>query len=491
MDLLKIENFRFTYPSRSVPAIDGITLNIKKGEFITVCGPSGCGKSTLLRHIKPSLAPHGSLSGSVAIDGRSTNDLTQREECELIGFVMQSPEDQLVTDKVWHELAFGLERLGLPSADIRARVAETAEYFGIADKFEANVAELSGGEKQLVNLASVMAMRPEILILDEPTSQLDPIAASEYLASISRLNRELGITVILAEHRLEDTFAISDRVIVMNQGHIIADAPPHEIGAGLPREFHYYMPTAARVHAALKMSGDTPITVREGREVINEYLKGHEPIHLERTPACSGEVLLAAKELYYRYEPSLPDIISALSLEVKAGELLSILGGNGSGKSTALALLAGVYNSQSGEIIRNGKCSLLPQDPTTLFTCSTVREELCEISDDFDKIAQLCQIEDLLDFHPFDLSGGERQRAALAKILLCDPDIILVDEPTKGMDYAFKITLEKIFKALLNEGKAIIMVSHDAEFCADISDRCALFFGGAVISEAPPREFFS
>ena len=238
MDLLKIENFRFTYPSRSVPAIDGITLNIKKGEFITVCGPSGCGKSTLLRHIKPSLAPHGSLSGSVAIDGRSTNDLTQREECELIGFVMQSPEDQLVTDKVWHELAFGLERLGLPSADIRARVAETAEYFGIADKFEANVAELSGGEKQLVNLASVMAMRPEILILDEPTSQLDPIAASEYLASISRLNRELGITVILAEHRLEDTFAISDRVIVMNQGHIIADAPPHEIGAGLPREFH-------------------------------------------------------------------------------------------------------------------------------------------------------------------------------------------------------------------------------------------------------------
>ncbi len=490
MDLLKIENLRFTYPSRSTPALDGVTLNIKKGEFITVCGASGCGKSTLLSHIKPSLTPHGYTSGTITLDGRSIKDLTQREEAARIGFVMQSPEDQLVTDKVWHELAFGLERLGLSSADIRARVAETAEYFGIADKFDSNVSVLSGGEKQLVNLASVMAMRPEILILDEPTSQLDPIAASEYLASVSRLNRELGITVILAEHRLEDAFAISDRVIVMDRGRIVADSSPRKLGAAMPRELYDYMPTAACVHAALQGDGDTPITVRDGREFISEYIKTHTPIPSEASPDNYGEVLLSARELYYRYEPNLRDVISAFSLEARAGELLCILGGNGSGKSTALSLLAGIYEPQSGEILRHGKCAFLPQDPTTLFTSSTVREELCEISQDFYKIAELCEIEELLDFHPFDLSGGERQRTALAKILLCDPDIILVDEPTKGMDPTFKRTLGKIFRTLLDDDKAIIMVSHDAEFCAEIADRCVLFFDGAIVSESPPREFF-
>lgn len=490
--MIKINNLRFTYASRSVPAVDGVTLDIGRGEFVTVCGPSGCGKSTLLRHLKPTLMPHGDLSGTITFDGIDIKKLTPREECEKIGFVMQSPEDQLVCDKVWHELAFGLENLGLPSAEIRARVAETAEYFGISDKLDANVTELSGGQKQLVNLAAVMVMRPEVLILDEPTSQLDPIAAAEYLAAIGRLNRELGTTVILVEHRLEDAFALSSRVVVMDRGRIVADCAPSELGDMMPQDLYAFMPTASRVWRALPdADGAMPISVRDGREFLSQYLKTHTPRELPAKPSDRGEMILSARELCYRYEPTSPEVVKGLSLEAFRGELLAILGGNGSGKSTAMSLLAGVNKPQSGEVTSGGRVVLLPQEPSALFCKQTVREELCEISDDYSDVVSLCRLDGLLDLHPFDLSGGEKQRAALAKVLLCKPDILLVDEPTKGMDNSFKRQLAEIFTELRCDGKAIIMVSHDAEFCAENADRCALFFDGAIVSQAAPREFFT
>ncbi len=492
MEKLKIENLHYMYPTRNVNALDGIDLTVKRGEFITVCGASGCGKTTLLRHLKPSLTPHGDMSGTILYDGKDIHSLSAREECEHIGFVMQSPEEQFVTDKVWHELAFGLESLGLSTDEIRARVAETAEYFGIADKFDSDVTELSGGQKQLVNLASVMAMRPEVLILDEPTSQLDPIAATQYIAALGRLNRELGITVILSEHRLEEAFPISDRVIVMSDGKIIADTAPSELGRVLPREMYGFMPAASRIWNILHESdGEMPNTVRDGREFLGEFLKNHTPSELPPCQSNNSDTVLSAHELHFRYEPISPEVVSGLSLELKRGEILSILGGNGSGKSTMLSLLSGARKAQSGEIEIKGKCVLMPQDVTVLFSRNTVRDELAEISSDYLEAAELCQIEALLDFHPFDLSGGEKQRAALAKILLTDPDILLVDEPTKGMDDTFKAHFAEILGKLAEDGKSVIMVSHDAEFCAEVSDRCAMFFGGAIVTEAVPHEFFN
>lgn len=492
MEFLKINNLCFTYPGREVPALEGIDLTVKKGEFITVCGRSGCGKSTLLRLLVPSLRGGGIVSGEILFDGTDITALSKRDECTRIGFAMQSPDDQLVCDKVWHELAFGLESLGLPTAEIRRRVAETAEYFGIADKFDSNVNELSGGQKQLVSLAAVMVMRPELLILDEPTAQLDPIAASEHIAAIRRLNRELGVTVILAEHRLEDAFEASDRVIVMDSGRVAADASPDLLGTALPDGFDGFMPAASRVWRALTdRSGDMPISVRDGRKWLTEFVVGHSITNAFPEKSPEGETVLEAKELHYRYRGESHEAVRGLSLSLHKGEIYCILGGNGSGKSTALSLLAGLLEPGSGDIRKKGRISLLPQDPCLLFCKSTVREELSEIDSNYEDTAHLCGIGHLADAHPYDLSGGERQRVALAKILLCDPDIILADEPTKGMDREFKLRFTDILRELSDKGKSIIIVSHDAEFCAETADRCGLFFDGAIVSEALPREFFT
>ena len=263
MEILQINNLRFTYPGRTKPALDGISLTVRRGEFITICGPSGCGKSTLLRTLKPALMPAGEMTGEILFESRPIVSLSQREETEAIGFTMQSPENQLVCDKVWHELAFGLESLGKSAEEIRARVAETATYFGIDGKYHANVNELSGGQKQLVALAAAMTLDPRLLILDEPTAQLDPIAASEHLAALGRLNRELGVTVILVEHRLEEAFALSDRVIVMENGRILADAPPEDVGILLPERLFSMMPTASRVWKNSSGMGKMPIHVKD------------------------------------------------------------------------------------------------------------------------------------------------------------------------------------------------------------------------------------
>ncbi len=492
MEFIEIKDVRFTYPGREVPALDGINLTIKKGEFITLCGVSGCGKSTLLRRFKPSLTQGGRQEGSIFLDGRDITTLSRREECALIGFAMQSPDDQLVCDKVWHELAFGLESLGLSTSEIRARVAETAEYFGIADKFDAKVSELSGGQKQLVNLAAVMVMRPEVLILDEPTSQLDPIATAEYIAAIGRLNRELGVTVILAEHRLCDALELSSRVLVMDEGKIVVDCPPRDLGVKLPTNLYSLMPTPSRVWRAMPdRMGELPISVRDGRSWLLEYTINHPPRDVAKTQQRGGDVILSAKELHYRYDGEPQEAVRGLSLTLRRGEIYCILGGNGSGKSTALSLFCGVIKPSEGEVICSAKRALLPQDPTALFCRSTVREELAEISENYAEIAHRLGLTSLYDAHPYDLSGGERQRLALAKVMLCEPDIILADEPTKGMDSGLKHELGKLLRRLSDDGKTIVIVSHDADFCAEVGDRCALFFDGGIVAEAAPRDFFT
>ena len=502
MELFTIRDLTFSYPEQPQPALRSLSLTVEQGEFLVLCGPSGCGKSTLLRQLKTVLAPHGRRTGELLLEGRPLDSLSQREQAERIGFVQQSPENQLVTDKVWHELAFGLESLGYDTPTIRRRVAEMASFFGIQNWFHKNVAELSGGQKQLLNLAAVMALQPSVLILDEPTSQLDPIAASDFLATLSRINRELGTTVILTEHRLEEAFGFASRVAVLEKGALLCTGTPAEVGAALKSAgsaMFLAMPAAMRIWSAVDSGAPCPVSVRDGRRWLLDYAAAHplKALPEEGTPP-ETEALISARELWFKYDQDRPDVVKGLSLEVRRGQLLALLGGNGTGKTTSLKLLAGLKKPWRGELEVRGTVGMLPQDPQTLFVRPTVREDLLEVlpraerkDAALERVVSLCRLTELLDRHPYDLSGGEQQRAALAKLLLRDPDILLLDEPTKGLDAEFKQSFGQILQTLQRSGVAILMVSHDIEFCAKYADRCALFFDGNIVTEGPPRAFFS
>ncbi len=518
---IEIENLTFRYPAGAKNALDGVSLSIGAGEYVCLCGLSGSGKTTLMRHLKPALTPHGARSGSVTLDGRRLDALDLREQSSRIGYVMQNPDSQLVTDKVWHELAFGLESLGCDQRTMRLRVAEMASYFGIQNWFHRPVAELSGGQKQLLNLASVMAMQPEVLILDEPTSQLDPIAAADFLNTIAKINRELGTTVILSEHRLEDALPAADRVVVLEDGRVAADAPPREIGALLAARDSKMLPSLPAPVRIYLQSGSRqacPLTVREGRGWLSRELEGvcvrgageDEPLYEE-----PDEPALALDELWLRYEKQAPDVLRGTSLKVARGTLHAVVGGNGSGKSTMLKAICGLARPYRGRVFIEGRrlekyrdtelfegcIAMLPQDPQSLFVKKTVRGELEEMTDgrlpqaereaQIAEAAQLCRIGDILDSHPYDLSGGEQQRAALAKVLLCRPRILLLDEPTKGMDNAFKNEFAALLGRLKARGVTVLMVSHDVEFCASWADAVSMFFDGGVVTTNTPRRFFA
>lgn len=512
MESYAIHNLTFTYPNRDKPALRDINLTIERGQFVTLCGKSGCGKSTLLRHLKTTLTPYGKCSGEILFEGTVLNSLDMRAQSSKIGFVLQNPDNQIVTDKVWHELAFGLESLGYSSPEIRARVAEMASFFGIETWFHQSVNELSGGQKQLLNLASIMVLSPSVLILDEPTSQLDPIAAQDFLETISKINRELGTTVILTEHRLEDAFPMSDRVIVIDDGRVISDGSPLDVGMDLKRKHHHMaeaLPTPMRVYAHVKSDMPCPITVRDGRNWLNA-LSENTQINGDLIPVAtkthSERTVIELRELWFRYEKNSPDIVKGLSERIYENELYAIVGGNGTGKTTSLSLINGLLTPYRGEIViaekYKGATASLPQNPQALFVKNTVRKDLYEVFADKkipqsekDKmildVSALCALDELLDHHPYDLSGGEMQRAALAKVLLLRPKILLLDEPTKGLDAHFKETLAHILKGLQKSGVTIIMVSHDIEFCARHADRCAMFFDGNIVSSDEPRTFFS
>ena len=480
---------------------------------MVLCGKSGSGKTTLLRHLKPVLAPHGKRSGEILFGGIPLENVSQRDQAAKIGYVMQNPDDQIVTDKVWHELAFGLESLGCDQKTMRARVAEMACYFGIQDWFHRDVSNLSGGQKQLLNLASIMAMQPEVLILDEPTSQLDPIAASDFLNTVRKINLELGTTVIITEHRLEDIFPHADRAIVMEGGRVVANDTPRNIGKLLysqKSDMFAAMPTPVRVFYGAGGAGECPLTVREGRNWLSRSFPetpSERTVPVETAAAENAATALSMKELWFRYERNSPDILRGVSAEVPAGSLYAIVGGNGAGKSTTLKAICGICRPYRGKVhvfgkpvekykssqLFGGTLAMLPQDPKSLFVKKTVREDLEEMTADKALIAQLaatCQIESFLDSHPYDLSGGEQQRAALAKVLLTQPKLLLLDEPTKGIDSFFKETFAQILKELQSKGITIVMVSHDVEFCARYADLVSMFFDGQILTTDHPRRFF-
>lgn len=492
MEHIVFENFGFAYP-KSEKILKGINLNIRKGEFVVLCGKSGCGKTTLLRQLKSAVAPVGETEGRILLDGTDIRSLSEYDAAFRIGMVFQDPESGIVTDKVWHELAFGLESLGMSPDAIRLRVAEMSEFFGLNDYFNRKTAELSGGTKQLLNLASVMAMAPEVLLLDEPTSQLDPVAASNFLSTVYKINRELGVTVIITEHRLEELLGYADRVIVMDCGEIMLDCSPRELCKSDEKDsyINLLMPSAVKIYNAVGSGEECPLTVNEAAGWLRNTFENPQIKRIERKEKSFEKNAVELKNISFRYERTGDNILSDLNLKVPEKSVFAVLGGNGEGKSTLLKLICNAEKPLYGKVKSDGKISMLPQNVQTLFTRNTVWEELCEVCSDTGKIkriSDLTDIEKILDKHPYDISGGEQQRAALAKILLTDPDILLLDEPTKGMDCEFKLGFARILK---NLNKTVVMVSHDVEFCAENADFCALLFDGNIVSCAPSADFFS
>lgn len=520
MALFEIKNLTFAYPETDKPALCDISLTIEQGEFIVICGKSGCGKTTFLRHLKTVMSPYGKREGEILFNGERLEEVSIREQSSKIGYVLQSPENQIVTDKVWHELAFGLENLGYEQKTIRLRVAEMASFFGIQNWFHKNVEELSGGQKQLLNLASIMAMQPKVLILDEPTSQLDPIAAADFLSTVRKINLDLGITVIMIEHRLEEVFPLADKVLVLEDGHNKFYDDPKLVGKALAsNDLFLAMPSPVQIYNATGQMGECPLTVCEGRNWLGKYYKKEEFIYDqdEKKDTKKKDHMIEAKEIWFRYERDGKDIVKDLSMTVEKGELFCILGGNGTGKSTTLSILSGIRKPYRGKVFLDGKniknipekemfhhfLGVLPQNPQTLFVGNTVEEDLMEMLSAvpykekiereliMDQVIDATEIRHLLKMHPYDLSGGEQQRAALAKVLLLDPKILLLDEPTKGLDGFYKHKLARIFKKLKENGITILMVSHDIEFCAAYADTCAMFFDGGIVTSRGAREFFT
>ena len=523
MSWLTAEHLSFRYPGAEAAALKEVSFTLEKGDLALLCGATGSGKSTLLRLLKRELAPRGERQGSIRLGGRDLDSLSDREAAETVGFVAQRPEEQIVTDRVWHELAFGLENLGCPPETMRRRVAETAAFFGLESWFDFRTDDLSGGQKQLLNLAAVTVMRPELLILDEPTARLDPIAATTFLAAVERLNRETGMMVLMAEHRLEEALPAASRLLILREGRIAAQGEPRKLAAetDLAAEEAACWPAPVRLWRAVHAGGDCPLSVGEGRAWLEKRRESEKPdtaagvlpserepvlpdTRREKKPAGPEESALCFREVCFRFTRKGADILRSASLEIRTGEIFCLLGGNGSGKTTALRAAAGLIEPYSGEIRFLGRrmrelrreermhhgIALLPQDVQTLFLRGTVREELKDAGVSRPEEAPF-GLGRFADRHPYDLSGGEQQLLALARILAARPRLLLLDEPTNGLDARWRRRMTGILKDLRAEGMTILAVTHDPEFAAETADRCALLFRGSVLSPEEPHAFFA
>lgn len=506
MEILSCENVAFKYNESTDYAISDCTFSVKKGEKIMLCGASGSGKSTLLRLLKRELSPRGELSGNITLMGKDRSELSDRESAEKIGFVMQSPDSQTVCDKVSAELAFGLESFGVKSGEIQSRVGEMAAFFGIESLYDRDISTLSGGQKQLVALCSVMATDPDILLLDEPTAQLDPVAARELLGILDRLNKEMGVTIIIAEHDPEELFDSCDKILYLANGKTeFFGTPTLTAKYFVKNALEGFLPETAKAFA--RLCDDLPLNVRQGRAKFEKLGVTDIPKQAVTDTERVEPYALQCKNLWQRYEKNSPDILKGCDLSIRKGECYGLLGSNGGGKSTLLRVICGLCKPYMGTVSLFGKkqkaykngslfremLAFLPQEPVTMFVKESVREDLLQSGDKVtvENVSQRMGIEHLLDRHPWDLSGGEIQKCAFAKILLADPKIIVLDECTKGMDSFAKKALGDILLDLKAEGRTILLVTHDLEFPAQYCDRCGLLFDGKIVAEDDAVEFFS
>lgn len=506
MEILSCENVAFKYNESTDYAISDCTFSVKKGEKIMLCGASGSGKSTLLRLLKRELSPRGELSGNITLMGKDRSELSDRESAEKIGFVMQSPDSQTVCDKVSAELAFGLESFGVKSGEIQSRVGEMAAFFGIEPLYDRDISTLSGGQKQLVALCSVMATDPDILLLDEPTAQLDPVAARELLGILDRLNKEMGVTIIIAEHDPEELFDSCDKILYIAKGKTeFFGTPALTAKYFVKNALEGFLPETAKAFA--RLCDALPLNVRQGRAKLEKLGVTDIPKQAVNDTERAEPYALQCKNLWQRYEKNSPDILKGCDLGIRKGECYGLLGSNGGGKSTLLRVICGLCKPYMGTVSLFGKkqkaykngslfremLAFLRQEPVTMFVKESVREDLLQSGDKaaVENVSQRMGIEHLLDRHPWDLSGGEIQKCAFGKILLADPKIIVLDECTKGMDSFAKKALGDILLDLKDEGRTILLVTHDLEFAAQYCDRCGLLFDGKIVAEDNAVEFFS
>ena len=474
MAIVSVEGYSFWYPAGDAvsngscggvaPVLDNVSLQVEQGAFCVLAGPTGCGKTTLLRSLKPELVPVGRYEGSVEVlgarvidEGRQTGALSVRESAAGIGFVMQDPGAQIVCDSVWHELAFGLENLGMPQDEMRRRVAEVAHVLGIGPWMHEATETLSGGQKQLVNLAGVLALQPRLLLLDEPTAQLDPNACREFVFMLSRVNRELGVTVVMATHMPEEVEAYATQRV--------------DLGPSCPSA------TRAEVERAI-----------DGRW---RKASGHPA----GAPCCAE-----CRDAHVRYDRGAPWVLGGVDVRVTRGSVHAFVGGNGCGKTTLLRLLAGILRPQRGRVSNSctGSQAYLPQDPKALFVCDSVAEELAEWCDRCgyapdDELATLRRfgLAGLERLHPYDLSGGQQQRLALAKLMLCGPQLLLLDEPTKGLDPQSRAQTALMLRGLAGEGRTVVLATHDLDFALAAAGVVSLVFDGPIACTEPAGEFFA
>lgn len=504
MEILSVEKLNFQYPNSLEKSLEDISFSVAAGEFVLLCGKTGSGKTTLLKMLKKEIAPYGEKTGNISFQQKNIVDLKASD----IGFVLQNPENQIVCDKVWHELAFGLENMGVESSEIRRRVAEMASYFGIADWFSKDTADLSGGQKQILNLASVMVMSPKLILLDEPTSQLDPIASVEFINTLRRLNEDFGITVILSEHRTEEIMPFADKLMVVDGSRLIACGKTGEVCSELKDSgFAASFSTAARLWSETGALGECPLSVRQAREYLDKYFLNKNGVLTVTKYAPSGNVAIKCKNLCFRYSKNSDDVIKNLNLEIYKGEVHCILGANGSGKTTLIKLLGGLVKPYRGKLLAEEKnvrqkISILPQNVQNVFVGDTVADDFNRYctqlgldsvvaEERINDAVEAFSISALMQRHPFDLSGGEQQKCAVAKLMLARPEIVLMDEPVKSLDSYAKAAVGDIIADLSKDGVTVVIVTHDIEFAADTAQRCSLLFNGEIVSTEVPRLFFS
>ena len=452
---LAYDDVTFRYPGSRDDVLSGVSMAVPAGAFALLVGGTGSGKSTLLSLAKPQIAPVGDRAGQVRVFGRPVDDLDGAEACE-VGYVFQDPDNQIVCDSVWHEMAFGLENLGTPQGEMRRRVAEASYFFGMGPWFHSDTDALSGGRKQLLALASTLVMQPRVLLLDEPTAQLDPIAARNFLHALFRVNRELGCTVVVATHEPELMADYATRAFELADGAV---RPVEDLGR-------------FKCEAALA----------------------------DRGALCDANApaAVSARGAWFRYGRDDDWVLRGLDLEVRQGEVHALVGGNGCGKSTLLALIAGTRRAQRGEVRSAISAkAMLPQDPKALFAEERVDEELMEWAhiggygaDEVQAMMGELGLADRAGLHPYDLSGGQRQMLALGKLLLVHPRLLLLDEPTKGLDRAAREHVADMIEAARREGVTVVVSTHDLAFVRRVADRVSLMFDGELACTEPVGEFF-